>query len=112
MKNKFLPTSLIITGLLATSIYAKVTFNEVSNTTQRVIPGGNSTKLLSYNAILKEPQKSVVNISTTKEIYINNSLYNLYQNPFLRQFLNPNYRNRIMPPKTFQKKILAKIIFP
>ncbi len=104
MKNKFLPTSLIITGLLATSIYAKVTFNEVSNTTQRVIPGGNSTKLLSYNAILKEPQKSVVNISTTKEIYINNSLYNLYQNPFFRQFLNPNYRNKIMPPKRFEKK--------
>ncbi len=107
MKNKFLSTSLVLTGLLATSIYAKVTFNKASNTTQRVIPGNNSGKLLSYNAILKEPQKSVVNISTTKEIYINNSLYNLYRNPFFRQFLNPNYGNRIMPPKRFEKKSYA-----
>jgi len=109
MKNKFLPMSLILTGFLMTSIYAKVTFNEAKNITQRVIPGKNNTKLLSYNAILKEPQKSVVNISTTKEVYVKNSLYNLYQDPFFRQFLNPNLSNRgrTMPPKRFKKKSYA-----
>ncbi len=96
-----------LVAFIATGSSAKVTFQEAKSVTQRVVPGQNGDKILSYYSILKEPQKSIVNVSTTKKIYVNNQMYNLYQNPFFRDFFGQGFQGNQKMPKRFERKSYA-----
>ncbi len=102
--SKLIVQCVVLIAFIATNSLAKVTFQEAKSITQRVVPGSNGDKILSYYGILKEPQKSIVNISTTKKIFINNQMYNLYQNPFFRDFFGQKFHRRDMPKKLERKK--------
>ena len=112
MKGKNMNKSKIILIFTAIAAFctlnlsaAKVTFQEAKSVTKRVVPGQDGNKILSYYDILKEPQKSIVNVSTTKKVYINNQMYDLYQNPFFRDFFGQGYHKRI--PKKLERKSYA-----
>ncbi len=91
--------------LFSLSLSAKVTFQNAKDIKQRVVPGVVPDKILSYYDVIKEPQKSIVNISTTKKVYIDNQLYNLYRNPFFRDFFGQGFNGRV--PKKLEKKSYA-----
>ena len=110
MKGKNMTKSKIILIFTAIATFcslnlsaAKVTFKEAKRVTQRVVPGQNGEKILSYYDILKEPQKSIVNVSTTKKVYINNQMYDFYQNPFFRDFFGQRFHGRDIPKKLERK---------
>ncbi len=108
MKKKFLFMSVFLVALLSITLSAKVTFKEAQNTTQRVVPGQNGNKILSYYGILKGPQKSIVNVSTTKNVFVNNQMYNLYRNPFFRDFFGQGFGQRQHNiPKRLERKLYA-----
>ena len=76
----------ISTLLLALTLSAKnVTFNQAPDEVKRVMPNSKSEILSFYNAI-KEAKKSVVNISTKKELSTDREMRRLFDNPFYREF--------------------------
>jgi len=108
MKRKLLYLSVLFTALFAVALSAKVTFKEAPNVTQRVVPGQSGDKILSYYAVLKGPQKSIVNVSTTKNVFVNNQMYNLYRNPFFRDFFGQGFNQRYHKvPKRLERKMYA-----
>ncbi len=98
---------IILFGILAVTLSAKVTFSNAKEVGQRVVPGQDGNKILSYYEILKGPQKSIVNVSTTKKVYINNQMYQLYQNPFFRNFFGQGFNQNRQIPKKFERKSYA-----
>ncbi len=105
MRKSFYIAFVAILSIFSLNLSAKVSFLNAKEITQRVVPGQNGEKILSYYDILKEPQKSIVNISTTKKVYINNQMYNFYQNPFFRDFFGQGFQRKI--PKKLEKKSYA-----
>ncbi|NPA73169.1 MAG: Do family serine endopeptidase [Epsilonproteobacteria bacterium] len=103
--GKLLLMSTAMIAFCSVNLSAKVTFQEAKSVAKRVVPGANGDKILSYYSILKEPQKSIVNISTTKKVYLNNQMYDLYQNPFFRDFFGQGFHHRI--PKKLERKSYA-----
>ena len=105
MKKKINLLLIAILGIFSLSLSAKVTFQNAKDIKQRVVPGVTPDKILSYYDVIKEPQKSIVNISTTKKVYIDNQLYNLYSNPFFRDFFGQGFNGRV--PKKLERKSYA-----
>ncbi len=107
VEKRFLILAIFFATFCSLTLSAKVIFREAKNVTQRVVPGQNGNKILSYYGILKEPQKSIVNISTTKDIFVNNQMYNLYQNPLFRDFFGQGFRRNQKIPRKFLRKTYA-----
>jgi serine protease Do len=105
MKKRITIIMMTMMTIFSFNLSAKVTFQNAKDIKQRVVPGNSTNKILSYYSVLKEPQKSIVNISTTKKIYINNQMYNLYANPFFRDFFGQGFNRQI--PKKLEKKAYA-----
>jgi len=105
MKKKINILLIAVLSILSLSLSAKVTFQNAKDIKQRVIPGVVPDKILSYYDVIKEPQKSIVNISTTKKVYIDNQLYNLYRNPFFRDFFGQGFNGRV--PKKLERRSYA-----
>jgi serine protease Do len=105
MKRKITIAIIAIMTVFSFNLSAKVTFQNAKDIKQRVVPGADKDKILSYYDVLKEPQKSIVNISTTKKVYVNNQMYNLYRNPFFRDFFGQGFNGRV--PKKLERKAYA-----
>ena len=105
MKKRINLLLIAVLSIFSLNLSAKVTFQDAKEIKQRVVPGVMPNKILSYYNILKEPQKSIVNISTTKKIYINNQLYNLYKNPFFIYFFCQGFGQRL--PRKLERKSYA-----
>lgn len=105
MKKKITIAIIAIMTVFSFNLSAKVTFQNAKDITQRVVPGSDGDKILSYYDVLKEPQKSIVNISTTKKVFVNNQMYNLYRNPFFRDFFGQGFNGRV--PKKLERKAYA-----
>ncbi len=105
MKKKINILLIAVLSIFSLNLSAKVTFQNAKDIKQRVVPGAVSDKILSYYDVIKGPQNSIVNISTTKKVYINNQLYNLYRNPFFRDFFGQNFNGRM--PKKLERRSYA-----
>jgi serine protease Do len=83
--------AIILSVVLATTIFAKAEFNILQNTPEHIMPT-SPNQVLSYNRAIKDAIKSVVNISTKKSIKItkNFSMPNL---PFPKEFMEPLFRH-------------------
>jgi serine protease Do len=83
--------TIILSAVLATTIFAKAEFNILQNTPEHIMPT-SANQVLSYNKAIKDAIKSVVNISTKKSIKItkNFSMPNL---PFPKEFMEPLFRH-------------------
>ena len=83
--------TIILSVVLATTIFAKAEFNILQNTPEHIMPT-SPNQVLSYNKAIKDAIKSVVNISTKKSIKItkNFSMPNL---PFPKEFMEPLFRH-------------------
>jgi len=81
----------LISTVLAISLFAEVKFNLAPKDPEHVMPTSKE-QVLSYNKAIKDAVNSVVNISTKKSIKItkNFSLPNL---PFPKEFMEPLFRN-------------------
>ncbi|MCF6173323.1 MAG: Do family serine endopeptidase [Campylobacteraceae bacterium] len=76
--------------LLGTSLLlASVNIQMMPNNPQRQT-ATNKNIVLSYNSSIKGMQKSVVNISSTKNITTSANMQNLLNNPFLKNFFGNN----------------------
>ena len=104
MKKKINILLIAVLSIFSLNLSAKVTFQNAKDIKQRVVPGAVSDKILSYYDVIKGPQNSIVNISTTKKVYINNQLYNLYRNPFFRDFFGQNFNGRM--PKNLREEVM------
>ncbi len=105
MRRKISLLIVAILSIFSLNLSAKVTFLNAKDVKQRVVPNASPSKILSYYSIIKEPQKSIVNISTTKKIQIDNQLYDLYRNPFFRDFFGHGFDRRF--PKKLERKSYA-----
>ena len=105
MRRKISLLIVAILSIFSLNLSAKVTFLNAKDVKQRVVPNASPSKILSYYSIIKEPQKSIVNISTTKKIQIDNQLYDLYRNPFFRDFFGHGFDRRL--PKKLERKSYA-----
>ena len=105
MKRKINLLLIAVLSIFSLSLSAKVSFQNAKDIKQRVVPGVTPGKILSYYDVIKEPQKSIVNISTTKKVYIDNQMYNLYRNPFFRDFFGQGFNGRV--PKKLERKSYA-----
>ncbi|NOX15237.1 MAG: Do family serine endopeptidase [Epsilonproteobacteria bacterium] len=73
----------------ATLLLANVNIEMMPNNPQRE-NATNKNTVLSYNNSIKSMQKSVVNISSTKNVTSNVNMQNLLNNPFLKNFFGNN----------------------
>lgn len=82
----------IITGFMSANLFAaSITFETVKENPQRVIPN-TATQLFSFHDIIKEPMKSVVNISAKKHVRQNNNIpLQMLNDPFLRKFFGEGF---------------------
>lgn len=87
MKKIILLSSLTASILLAGSI----TFNNASSNPQRVSPILGD-KILSFNNSIFKAKKSVVNISTTKQITRSKQTQRMLNDPFFREFFGRNFK--------------------
>jgi len=81
---------ILLSTVLAIGLFAKVEFNMAPKNPEHIMPTSKN-QVLSYNRAIKDAVKSVVNISTKKNIKItkNFSLPNL---PFPKEFMEPLFR--------------------
>ena len=85
----------MVSLLLSTSfLMASIQIQTLPGTPQRE-NATNKNMVLSYNNSIKDIQRVVVNISSTKKISINRDLGNMLNNPFLRQFFGNRVPNSI-----------------
>lgn len=82
----------IIVGCMSANLFAaSITFETVKENPQRVIPN-TTTQLFSFHDIIKEPMKSVVNISAKKHVRQNNNIpLQMLNDPFLRKFFGEGF---------------------
>ena len=87
MLKKIVISSIVASGLLANSIV----LNNVKTTPKRVDLSKINT-IGSYNHSIKNAVKSIVNISTKQRFRsIDNSLEQIFDDPFFKQFFNVNF---------------------
>ena len=89
---------IILSISLASCIFAaNITFNEVNSTINRINPAQNSNNaILSYYDSIKDAKKSVVNISTSKTVSMNNMMAfeDFFNDPYFKQFFGFNFPNK------------------
>ncbi len=91
MKKIILISALSASFLLSASINIK----EVDSEPRRINPARENT-VLSFNSSIKQAKKSVVNISTTKEIKRSRELEQMFNHPLFKEFFGHNFS---MPQK-------------
>ncbi|MCX2682478.1 DegQ family serine endoprotease [Campylobacter sp. MIT 21-1685] len=76
---------------------ASINFNEADSNVTRINPAQNKNTLLSYNSLIEDAKKSVVNISTSKTITRSNRqspLDDFFNDPYFKQFFDFNFPQR------------------
>jgi serine protease Do len=82
----------ILFSLLFISVYIfskDVEFNFITQDPKRIMPNSHN-EVISYNRVIKESVKSVVNISTKKHVKVSKK----FNTPFPREFVEPFLRDR------------------
>jgi len=82
---------ILLSAVLAVGLFAKVEFNLADANPKHVMPTSQK-EVLSYNSAIKDAVKSVVNISTKKNIKITKN-FTLPNLPFPKEFMEPLFRN-------------------
>jgi len=89
---------IILPILMGTSLLlANINIQTVPDTTQRM-GATNKNIILSYNSSIKDMKKSVVNISSTKQLRSYKNINNLLNNPLLKEFFG-NRLPRLSPQR-------------
>ena len=73
---------------------ASINFNEIAPGATRLNPAQGNNVILSYNAIIQDAKKSVVNISTSKTITRSSRqspLDDFFDDPYFKQFFDFNF---------------------
>ncbi|PSM51690.1 periplasmic heat shock serine protease HtrA, Do family [Campylobacter blaseri] len=85
--------SIIISAIVATSLFsANINFQNADDNYKRINPEFSDRTILSYHSSVSEAKKSVVNISTTKNIKTpQGNINEFFDDPFFKQFFGFNF---------------------
>ena len=103
----------ILVGFIFTlSLFAEaIDFNYAPKSEKRVTPTG-ANELLSYNSIVKDAMKSVVNISTkrtTRNSFSNSAFGQMFNDPFFRQFFGRDFEDAF-PKERVERSLGSGVI--
>lgn len=87
---------ILISSLVASLVFAQsIDFKEAKSNADRVAPSENDV-ILSFHSSIKDVKKSVVNISSSKNVSQNNPMQDMFNDPFFKEFFGFNFN---MPKK-------------
>lgn len=86
--KKIITLSLITTSLVLAN---SINFKEANSYAKRVAPTQADT-ILSYHSSIENAKKSVVNIAVKKTLKNNETLNQMFDNPFFKEFFGKNFK--------------------
>lgn len=90
---------LFITAFIALSLNAtNIDIMTMPSNPERAYPS-NDKMVLSYHNSIKKAKRSVVNISTTKEVVQNNQLNQMFNHPFFKDFFGEGFPDMQQGPQ-------------
>ncbi|ALV24770.1 periplasmic heat shock serine protease HtrA, Do family [Campylobacter iguaniorum] len=91
----------IISIITATSLLgANISFNDANTNYNRINPANDANTVLSFNSSIAKAKKSVVNISTSKTLKVQQGVNSLMDDPFFQEFFGFHFK---LPKERNQK---------
>jgi serine protease Do len=87
---------LLLSALLASSLYAKnIEFEQMDRNPERITPN-SSSQILSFSNSIKDSVDAIVNISAKKSVSanINNLPFQMFDDPFFKKFFGDEFSNQ------------------
>lgn len=87
---------LLLSALLASSLYAKnIEFEQMDRNPERITPN-SSSQILSFSNSIKDSVNAIVNISAKKSVSanINNLPFQMFDDPFFKKFFGDEFSNQ------------------
>lgn len=98
---------ILISSLVASLAFAQsIDFKEAKSNPDRVAPSENDV-ILSFHSSIKDVKKSVVNISSSKNVSQNNPMQDMFNDPFFKEFFGFNFN---MPKKRKSSSLGSGVI--
>lgn len=102
---------LLLSALLASSLYAKnIEFEQMDRNPERITPN-SSSQILSFSNSIKDSVDAIVNISAKKSVSanINNLPFQMFDDPFFKKFFGDEFSNQFKKDR-IQKSLGSGVI--